>query len=102
MVVEYVEFMYTKPTHHWPGVPSTMIDHITTNQPANIDNDFVKPTHISDYELTKDDKDKELQLNDKAKSDGSHHGRQRSECRIRYKGCVLEMCLINQRIQQNY
>ena len=57
MIMKYQEFMEdkkfalmnSKPTRHWPGVPSTLIDHIVTNQPLNIDNIVTKPTHISDH-----------------------------------------------------
>ena len=58
MISLYTEFMNehkfalmnNKPTRHWPGVPSTLIDHILTNQPMNIDNIVTFPTHISDHE----------------------------------------------------
>ena len=59
MIADYTEFMedhrFTlmnhKPTRHWPGTPSTLIDHVVTNQPMNIDNVITKPTHISDHEM---------------------------------------------------
>ena len=59
MIADYTEFMedhrFTlmnhKPTRHWPGTPSTLIDHVVTNQPMNIDNVIMKPTHISDHDM---------------------------------------------------
>ena len=58
MLNEYLTFMEdngfallnNKPTRHWPGVPSTLIDHLVTNYPSNCDNVITKPTHISDHE----------------------------------------------------
>ena len=58
MLYNYMTFMEDngyallnkKPTRHWPGVPSTLIDHLITNYPGNCDNVITKPTHISDHE----------------------------------------------------